>query len=100
MVPKGYSGISLYPFVFVRQKALKANTVFINHERIHLQQQLEMLILPFYLVYGMEFLIKLLKYNNCHKAYRSISFEREAYSHEHDLDYLRNRQFWNFKYYF
>ena len=100
MVPKGYSGISLFPFVFVKEKRLKSNSVFINHECIHLKQQLELLVLPFYLLYGFEFVLKLLKTKNWNIAYRSISFEREAYANEHDLNYLKNRPFWNFIRYF
>ncbi|MEX0995648.1 MAG: hypothetical protein WDZ45_01210 [Flavobacteriaceae bacterium] len=67
-----------------------------NHERIHLRQQLELLILPFYLWYGLEFLLRLLYFRNRYKAYRNISFEREAYSNEADLYYLKRRKFWAF----
>ena len=46
--------------------------------------------------YGIEFLIRLIQYKNRHKAYRNISFEREAYANEKDLDYLKSRPFWGF----
>ena len=29
-------------------------------------------------------------------AYKTISFEREAYAKEKDLNYLKSRPFWNF----
>ena len=29
-------------------------------------------------------------------AYKNISFEREAYTHEKDLNYLKSRPLWNF----
>jgi hypothetical protein len=96
MVPKGYVGITLFPFVFVKHAQLKLNRVLINHERIHLRQQLELLILPFFIWYGFEFLARYVHYKNWHQAYRNISFEREAYQHEQDLDYLKKRSFWNF----
>jgi hypothetical protein len=48
------------------------------------------------LIYGIEFLVKLIKYSNWHVAYKNISFEREAYGKEMDLDYLNHRPFWRF----
>ncbi len=96
IVPKGYTGMAIYPFVFLKEKHLKNDTVLINHERIHLRQQLELLLLPFYVFYIVEFLCRLLYYLNWKKAYKNISFEREAYANEQDLDYLKQRRFWCF----
>lgn len=96
LVPKGYSGLTIFPFVFLKYNHLKLNEVLLNHEKIHLRQQIEMLILPFYLFYFIEFLIRLFKYKNWYKAYRNISFEREAYHNESDLHYLKKRSFWTF----
>lgn len=96
IVPRGYKGITIWPFVFLKSKFLKGNQILINHEKIHLRQQLELLVIPFYLVYGIEFLVKLIKYSNWHVAYKNISFEREAYGKEMDLDYLNHRPFWRF----
>jgi hypothetical protein len=96
LVPKGYSGIALFPFVFVRDKALGTHPVFLNHERIHLRQQSELLILPFYVWYVTEYLIRRLHYPTQKEAYRNISFEREAYANEGNLDYLKKRRFWSF----
>ena len=96
LIPKGYSGLTLFPFVLLKYNKLKTDYVLINHERIHLRQQLELLILPFYVLYLLEFLVRLCQYENWHLAYRNISFEREAYSKEKDLEYLKSRSFWNF----
>jgi len=96
LVPKGYTGITLFPFVFVRNNVLAANPVLINHERIHIRQQAELLIIPFYLWYCIEYGIRYLKYKNGKTAYRNISFEREAYAHEHNPDYLKQRELWGF----
>ena len=96
LVPKGYTGIAIFPFVFLKYKALKLNSVLINHEKIHLRQQVELLVLPFYVFYYIEFLFKLVQYKSWQKAYRNISFEREAYFNEADLEYLNNRPFWSF----
>lgn len=96
VVPKGYMGISLYPFVFLRYGHLKADKVFLNHERIHLRQQLELLILPFFIIYSAEFVIRYIRLRNWNAAYRAISFEKEAYDNDKDLDYLKSRRFWRF----
>lgn len=96
LVPKGYTGITIFPFVFLKSKALKKDKVLINHEKIHLKQQLELLIIPFYFFYTLEFLIRLIQYKNWYKAYRNISFERESYTNEANLKYLKERNFWSF----
>ena len=82
--------------MFLKSKTLKENSVLINHEKIHLTQQLELLMIPFFVIYFLEFLIRLLQYRNWELAYRNISFEREAYANEKDLNYLKKRPFWNF----
>ncbi|TXD85604.1 hypothetical protein ESY86_01825 [Subsaximicrobium wynnwilliamsii] len=96
MLPKGYLGITLCPFIVLKYKYLKSDAVFMNHERIHLQQQLELLILPFFIIYVMEFFLRLLFLRNWSQAYRSISFEKEAYANDGNLDYLKSRPFWRF----
>lgn len=96
LIPKGYRGLAFFPFVFVKYSMDKENLVFVNHERIHLRQQLELLIFPFFVWYFLEFVIGLIQYKNIELAYRNISFEREAYSKEKDLDYLNQRPFWGF----
>ncbi len=88
--------MAFWPFIILREKALKEDLVFINHEKIHLRQQLEMLVLPFYIWYGAEFLFRLLQYKNPHLAYRNISFEREAYGNEKRLEYLSKRKCFTF----
>ena len=90
------SGITLFPFILLRKKELRHNPILINHEKIHLRQQLELLIIPFYIWYLSEYYIKYLKYKNPDLAYRNISFEREAYDNDQNLDYLKNRKWWSF----
>ena len=96
IVPRGYVGITIFPFMFLKSKGLKGNEILLNHEKIHLRQQLELLIIPFFVIYILEFLIRLVKYRNWSLAYRNITFEREAYTNEKDLDYLKSRPFLNF----
>ena len=95
-IPKGFRGITLYPFIFIKNKIDRESLTFINHEKIHLRQQIELLILPFYLWYGVEYLIRRIQYKNKIIAYRNISFEREAYQNEEDVNYLKKRNFWRF----
>ncbi|WP_164108968.1 MULTISPECIES: hypothetical protein [Sphingobacterium] len=94
------SAVTIFPFIFVKTKKLGEDMVLINHEQIHIKQALELLVLPFYILYLLEFLIQLVHCRDFHRAYRNISFEREAYFNEGDLDYRKNRKVWSFtKYY-
>ena len=96
LIPKGYRGMAVFPFVVVKYGFDKTNSIFVNHEKIHLKQQLEMLILPFFIWYFLEYLIRLIQYKNRDLAYRNISFEREAYANECDFQYLKKRSLFQF----
>lgn len=96
LLRKGFNGITLWPFVILRHQALRVDVVLMNHERIHLRQQLELLIIFFYIWYIVEYAYRLFQYKDRRTAYRNISFEREAYANERDLNYLKKRPFWNF----
>lgn len=88
--------ITLFPFIFLRKKEFKEDKVLINHERIHLQQAVELLVILFYLIYVLEFLYAFIFYFDFNKAYRCISFEREAYTYQGNLTYLNKRKLWSF----
>lgn len=90
-------GMALFPFILVRQP--NPGPTLLNHERIHLRQQAELGILPFYIWYGLEYLFRRFHYRDHYLAYRNISFEREAFSNDQDLTYLNNRPFWGFWHY-
>ena len=79
---KGFKAITLWPFIFVR-KECSFNEIDLNHENIHGRQQKELLIIPFYIIYLIEWIFK---------GYRNISFEKEAYRYEEDLGYLKRRK--------
>lgn len=96
LIPKGYRGLAAFPFVFVKYPKDKENAIFVNHEKIHLRQQIELLIIPFFVWYLTEYLVRLVQYKNADLAYRNISFEREAYANEKDLYYLKQRSFYKF----
>jgi len=96
LIPKSYNGMTIYPFIFLKDKSLISNSILINHERIHLKQQIELLWIFFFIWYAIEFLWHLVRLRNWNKAYRSISFEKEAYQNEDNLYYLEDRKFWMF----
>jgi len=96
LIPKGFRGMAVFPFVFVRTRKDADYLVTMNHEKIHLRQQLELFILPFFVWYFIDFILKWVRYGNREKAYRNIIFEREAYANEKDLEYLQSRSFWRF----
>lgn len=100
MFGKRTMGVTIFPFIFLRKSYIhkqsnKDINKMIRHESIHIKQQMELLILPFYIWYFTEFFIKMFKYGFFY-AYENISFEREAYSNELSEDYLDNRKLWSF----
>lgn len=86
-----YIGITLFPFIFINPK-YKGNEIIVNHERIHLRQQIELLVIPFYIWYIISYFVELSKYGKHSKAYYNIIFEREAYINEKKKDYLKTRK--------
>lgn len=92
---KGYKRITMLCFIFTRDKSRVTDTD-IRHESIHWEQEKELLIVGFYLWYAFEFIIRLALTWNWHCAYRSVSFEQEAYDWEHAkaYPYVRIRFAW------
>ena len=86
---KKYGGIralAFFPFIIISKETV-IDDELINHERIHLRQQLEMLVIPFYIWY----LIAIYR-----KGYYEVSFEKEAHSNDYNLRYLKKRKFFSF----
>jgi len=96
LIPKGFRGFTVFPFVVIKYAFDKQNKILVNHEKIHLRQQLELLVIPFFVWYFIEYAVRLFQYKNANLAYRNISFEREAYTNELQLDYLKSRTFFSF----
>ena len=99
LIPKGFSGITVFPFIVFRTRFYRDNMVTVNHEKIHIRQQLELLILPFYVLYFIDFIVKYVKFRDKHLAYKNIVFEKEAYENERNLRYLENRKWFEFRRY-
>ena len=88
---QGYKAMNLFGVLFVRKGASISDKT-VNHEKIHTAQIKEMFYVFFYVWYVIEWLIRLPKGN----AYRNISFEREAYDNQNDLNYLKSRKRFDF----
>ena len=89
LLGKDFLAICLFGVIFTVRPLSKEE---LNHELIHAAQQRELLYLPFFLWYCIEWLALLLKYRNRMEAYRHIRFEKEAYQHQHDPSYLAQRR--------
>jgi len=94
--PKNIAGITIFPFIILKNKGIKLDKTFINHEMIHIYQQAELLFIFFILFYYTEFIIRFIQHKNIEKAYQNISFEREAYQNETNYEYLKTRKWFSF----
>lgn len=93
---KGFVAINLFGIVFVRKDyefiSVADYQRMLVHEGIHTKQMQELLYLPFYVLYVLEWLVRLVMYREARKAYRNISFEREAYANQHKWGYNKGRK--------
>lgn len=105
LVPDGrIAAITLFGLVFTRDRRWVDRYV-LNHELIHCHQQLEWLYIPFFMLYLVEWMVNIVKQFviasgriDLDRAYRDISFEREAYANERDFTYLsRRRHYANYR---
>ena len=94
----GYKAITIFNLIFVRN-GHKLTNIDINHECIHIEQIKDCFYIFYYPLYVFEFLFNLLKMNP-HDAYKNISFEKEAYENEKNLDYLIIRKKYSWIKYF
>ena len=81
--------ISLGWWVFCRGTMNKTTR---RHETIHFQQQLELLFIGQWLLYGLFWLVGLVRYRSGSKAYKENPFEREAYDNQSKYSYLKKRK--------
>lgn len=98
---KGFLAINLFGVLFVRKNNDGSNPYIsestLNHEAIHTAQMKELGYIFFYLLYFIEWIIRL--FTNTLTAYRSISFEQEAYHNEDNPDYLKTRKHYSWIHY-
>ena len=83
------SAITLFPFIISRDEMAD---VTIRHEMIHIEQQRELLVIFFYILYVWYWLKGKARGMTNDNAYMSIPFEQEAYRKMYDEDYPIKRQ--------
>ena len=93
LLGKSFLAVCLFGFIF---SVRPLNKVELNHELIHAAQQRELLYLPFFIWYGIEWLVLFLKYRDGMTAYQHIRFEQEAYRPQGDLTYLKKRKHYRY----
>jgi len=81
--------ISFFIFVFCREVPSKITK---RHETIHFQQQLELLFVFQWILYGFFWLKNYIKSRDTFNAYYMNPFEQEAYHNEDNVDYLKERK--------
>lgn len=80
--------VSIGPFIFCKEEIDERT---LTHETIHYRQQRELLFVFQWLLYGLFFLVGLVRWGDAYKAYRNNPFEHEAYDCQHRDDYLDER---------
>lgn len=91
---RGFKCVNLFGVLFVREGCTMAAKDY-NHEAIHTAQMRELLYVPFYLLYVLEWLWHLARLRDTKAAYRATSFEKEAYAYQSDADYQNRRMKFN-----
>lgn len=91
---KGFVALYFFGVLFVRREYVLTERTM-RHETIHHEQAKELLFIGFYLWYMIEWFIRLF-INGPGKAYRNISFEREAYGNADDMFYIDGRKRFSF----
>ena len=92
----GNIAINLFELVFIRRdmweiRSEKAKAETLNHEAIHSAQMRELLWIFFYIIYGIEWLVRVF-IDGPQEARNKTSFEREAWDNEENLNYLKTRK--------
>jgi len=89
------TAMALFPFMLFKREEDKKAPYLINHEKIHFHQQLELLVLPFYVLYLFNYVINLIRFKDHHRAYFNICFEKEAYANDQNINYLKKRRLYS-----
>ena len=90
---KDFLALTLGEFILAKEPL---SPYAVNHELIHVAQQRELLYIPFFIWYGIEWLVLFIKYRDSMKAYKHLRFEQEAYRHQSDLSYLEKRKHYHY----
>jgi hypothetical protein len=93
---RGMYAINLFGIIFTKQHLTRID---VNHEYIHTLQQRELLFVFFFLLYVTEWIVRVIQTRSLIKGYLRISFEREAYENQRQLDYRETRKFFAWRKY-
>lgn len=99
--PKEVKAATLFPFIIIRsEKEHRDNPWLLTHERIHLQQQRETLLVGAFIIDLLERLYaRFVLKKSDQETYLWLSSEQEAYRNHHDPQYLTKRKtFARFRY--
>lgn len=91
----GFRCLTIWPFIFMRKMSgVRGEFSELDrlHEGVHGEQQKELLVVLFFVIYLLDWLIRLIIYRDALEAYRNISFEQEAFLYQRDPDYLSRRK--------
>lgn len=86
--------MNIFGFLFVKKYAYLSDED-INHEKIHTAQMKELLFIPYYIIYTIEYIFRIIFkiiFNKDIDPYKTLSFEKEAYGNECNLEYLKTRK--------
>lgn len=75
-------GITLYPYVLIARRDPESARTTLSHELVHVEQVGRLGVARFYATYLLEYARGLARTRRHRRAYREISFEREAYERE------------------
>lgn len=91
-IGKNFTAINLFGVLFAK-RGVEITPSLLNHESIHTAQIRELFWIPFYIIYVIEWLIRIIQYRGkIYPAYYNISFEKEAYRHDSEPGYLKSRR--------
>ena len=79
----------IWPFIFYKKKLTKRIE---RHELTHGEQQKELLLILFYILYGVFWVIGWVRYRDVEMTYDMNPFEQEAYENDWDKEYLEKRK--------
>ena len=100
-----FVAMTVGPFIFVKSEEVDGRTL--RHEGIHWEQYKETGIIGFLLLYVLDYVWEALRCILDHRRgtradgryrslrdriYRCVMFEREAYAHDDEEDYIKNRR--------
>jgi hypothetical protein len=90
---KNIKALSFWPIIILKYRNHTNNKIWINHEKIHHRQQIELLLIGFIIFYILNYLYhRYILHENKSDAYKNNIFENEAYKNQQNLNYLDTRK--------